>query len=157
MKVVAVLFVVLAALLPAVGQESIGGFSDNTPRTTVLWASGNDFLRLCEAPKGEYEAACGYWLVGVQHGMQLEDQFRPEHKSSSAEVAINKVRVEQLARAGKKPSVSFPNGDLCIPDSVTHSQMRLVVIKYMKDHPTQLNSHAGLLVVAALKDAWVCQ
>jgi hypothetical protein len=33
-----------------------------------LWESGSDFLRLCEAPKGEYEVACGYWLVGVQHG-----------------------------------------------------------------------------------------
>src|SRR5437588_713266 len=57
-----------------------------------LWVSGNDFLRLCEAPKGEYEIACGYWLLGVQHGMQLEDQFRPEHKNSSAEDAAAKTR-----------------------------------------------------------------
>ncbi len=121
-----------------------------------LWVSGNDFLRLCEAPKGEYEIACGYWLLGVQHGMQLEDQFRPEHKNSSAEDAAAKTRQAQLTKLGMSPSVSFPVGNLCLADSVTNAQIKLVVIKYMKDHPTQLNTHAGLLVVAALKDAWGC-
>ena len=122
-----------------------------------LWVSGNDFLRLCEAPKGEYEIACGYWLLGVQHGMQLEDQFRPEHKNSSAEDAVAKTRQAQLTKLGIGPSVSFPVGNLCLADSVTNAQIKLVVIKYMKDHPTQLNTHAGLLVVAALKDAWGCR
>jgi|ERR1700687_2112165 len=125
--------------------------------STTLWASGNDFVRLCETPKGEYEGVCGYWLMGVQQGMQLEDQIRPEHKSSPAEIAAAKALFAQLTKEGIKPSVRFPNGDLCIPDSVTPTQTRLVVIKYMKDHPTQLNTHAALLVIAALKDAWGCQ
>src|ERR1700719_4365747 len=109
MKVVAVLFVVLAALLPAVGQESIGGFSYNTPRTTALWVSGNDFLRLCEAPKGEAaETACGYWLVGVQHGMEVEDQSRPQHKNSPAEDAAGRRQIAVFAGLGIKPVVSGP-------------------------------------------------
>lgn|SRR5208282_1701539 len=138
-------------LLLSLSSVSLGQTS------AALWESGNDYLRLCEAPKGEYAVvACGYWLVGVQHGMQLEDQFRREHKSSPAEVAAAKAQVDQLNKLGIKPSASFPAGDLCLPDSVTNAQIRLVVVKYMKDHPTQLNTHAGLLVVAALKDAWAC-
>jgi hypothetical protein len=125
--------------------------------TPALWASGNDFLRVCEAPKGEYEIACGYWLLGVQQGMQLEDQARPRHKNSPAEDAAGRLQMAQFAKMGIKPGVSGPDGDVCIPDSVPNAQVRLVVIKYMKDHPASLNTHAGVLVVAALKDAWVCQ
>jgi Ssp1 endopeptidase immunity protein Rap1a len=63
----------------------------------------------------------------------------------------------EVAKLGIKPIVVVPIGNACIPDEIRNNQLSLVVIKYMKDHPDKLTTHAALLAIAAIKTEWECQ
>jgi len=136
-----------------------------------FYTSGNDFLRVCD-PDGAFARSlppdvqlttnsfCTMWVVGVVQGLGIEDQLRP--------VPISKGDREQQDKAAKeyqqflekqfgiKPDVTLPNADICIPADATNMQYLRVVLAYMKSHPESLTSHAALLAVAALKNAWAC-
>ena len=45
---------------------------------------------------------------------------------------------------------------LCLPVTSTHSQMTLVVKKYLSDHPEKLHLNAEVLVIDALQEAFPC-
>ncbi|KJZ40913.1 MULTISPECIES: Rap1a/Tai family immunity protein [Pseudomonas] len=45
----------------------------------------------------------------------------------------------------------------CVPGSVTNSQLVRVVVKYLKNHPAQLNLYRTGLVWSALKEAYPCK
>jgi hypothetical protein len=45
----------------------------------------------------------------------------------------------------------------CVPDGVTNGQVKLVIIKYMKEHPGNLDIDAGGLAIVAIKLAWPCR
>jgi hypothetical protein len=70
---------------------------------------------------------------------------------------MNASAVADLAKLGIKPIVVVPIGNACIPDEIRNNQLSLVVIKYMKDHPDKLTTHAALLAIAAIKTEWECQ
>jgi hypothetical protein len=44
----------------------------------------------------------------------------------------------------------------CIPIAVTGTQLREVLIKYLHDHPEQLQLKAGLLTTRAFAEAFAC-
>jgi len=48
-------------------------------------------------------------------------------------------------------------GATCMPPSVTVRQIVQVVVKYMEDHPAQLNEDFLNLAGPAIHDAWPCQ
>jgi hypothetical protein len=49
-------------------------------------------------------------------------------------------------------------GKFCPPkEGVSVDQGRLIVEKYMRDHPGQLNREAGLIVASAMYDAFSCR
>jgi hypothetical protein len=48
-------------------------------------------------------------------------------------------------------------GGICIPIPVTGVQLRLVVVKYMHDHPQELEQPGGVLTSHALTAAFPCK
>jgi len=46
--------------------------------------------------------------------------------------------------------------DYCFPKGVTNGQTAKIVIKYLNDHPQDLQYSAGSLIVAAFTDAFPC-
>jgi hypothetical protein len=50
------------------------------------------------------------------------------------------------------------SGTFCPPkDGISVDQGRLIIEKYMKDHPGELNQQAGIVVAGAMYDAFPCQ
>lgn len=93
--------------------------------------------------------------------MEIEDQLRPNTHllPANAQKAHDQTGADylaDLAKLGIKPSVVMPSGNTCIPDDVPNDQIALVVIKYMKDHPDKLTTHAAFLALAAMKTEWEC-
>ena len=133
----------------------------------VIYKSGNDFLRICDdgssyrrglsaEANSMKELVCIYWLTGVRNGVEVEDKFRPKHTPTKEEEARDRATVDSLLKSGLKPAFEMPDTDLCIPEAVDITQIKLVVIKYMKDHPGALTTHAGYLAIAAMKAQWPC-
>lgn len=163
----------IAALCVA-GLVAIGGASAATSQTLksrepAFYESGNAFLRTCDsdsvymlsqsrAIRETTSLVCTFWVVGVLQGLQAEDNLRPEHVVTPAEAAAATKYQELLAKQfGILPDFSMPSGNLCIPDAATNEQYKLVVIAYMKAHPTLLDQHAAYLAIAAFKTAWACK
>jgi len=44
----------------------------------------------------------------------------------------------------------------CKPESLIHSQLRDVIMKWLNDHPERLHEGAAVLVLAAINEAWPC-
>jgi len=44
----------------------------------------------------------------------------------------------------------------CVPHDVTYGQGVRIVVKYLQDHPSLLNNHDTVLVLAAYNDAFGC-
>jgi hypothetical protein len=47
--------------------------------------------------------------------------------------------------------------DLCVPESASIDQLRLVFVKYSNDHPEMLNEEAIVGLVYGLMAAWPCE
>jgi hypothetical protein len=45
---------------------------------------------------------------------------------------------------------------MCVPN-ISAKQFRLIVEKHMGEHPQELHQQAGLLVMSALMEAFVCK
>lgn len=45
----------------------------------------------------------------------------------------------------------------CVPSSMTYGQGVRIVVKYLQEHPAELNHHDSLLVLLALQDAYPCK
>jgi hypothetical protein len=52
---------------------------------------------------------------------------------------------------------SPPDSIICVPDGVSHGQMKDIVLKYMNDNPANLHFPAALLVFFALGEAFPCE
>jgi len=52
-----------------------------------------------------------------------------------------------------RPTTRF---DYCLREGATNAQLQRVVVKYLKEHPEELDLSAGWLVVLALTDAFHC-
>jgi hypothetical protein len=133
-----------------------------------FYESGNAFLRNCDSGSSfmlgqsarvreTYSLMCTIWVLGIAHGIQVEDNFRPERVLTPTEGEHNKLFEKFLEGEGITPALTVPSGNLCLPPQTTNEQYKLVVIAYMKAHPTQLELHAAYLTAAALKSAWACK
>jgi hypothetical protein len=134
MKFISSIVAVVILAVSAVGQQT---------DKTFFFSSGNQFLRFCDeqssfrmAEPAEsnqlWNAMCTAWFVGIWQGVQVEDQLCPKPQ-------------QKLDR------------NACVPDNVTNDQMRLVAVKYMKDHPGNLELDASMLAIAAIKIEWPCR
>ena len=97
--------------------------------------TGNDLLIICgDGKKDYYSGYCAGYFVGVLHSITAIIKML-QHESRS-----------DLA-------------DLCnkAPNAVNHNQLKMVVIKYLKDHPEQLHLPQWTLVVLAVREAFPCR
>jgi len=146
---------------------AIAASAQTPPTQQPFYASGNEFLRVCDPdgafamslpPKmrSDFDLACIMYVVGVEQGVQVEDNIRPIHALAPAEEKADKVAAKALSESGVKPKFSTPNANLCLPEETTNRQYLLVVVSFMKNHPETLDMHASYLVMAAMKNAWAC-
>jgi Ssp1 endopeptidase immunity protein Rap1a len=153
--------IVIALLL----SSAVSAPSDSAGDDFNAWKNGNNFLRSCDGASSHrlgmrpadsqlFDGLCAVWLTGVRQGMEVEDQFRPKHVSTDE--ASARAEIDYYKKLGIK-GLELPNENACIPEEVPNDQLKLVVIKYMKDHPGLLNMHAAVLTVAAIKNEWPCR
>jgi hypothetical protein len=140
-------------------------------QSTTLWESGNAFLVHCDESNPQWIAlhwdtanraaqlnACALWLTGFRQGVELLQQLRPPKSPSAAEARANKEDAQFLEKQyGIKPNLEFNLENICIAEDITNDQLRLVVIRWMKDNPTKLTQHGAFLAYAALQSAYPCK
>jgi len=106
--------------------------------------TGNDLLRSCErvdAPGGVYDS--GYCLGFIDGA--TDAQMRKK-------VALNFAKVD---RSGFWDHIIY-GSDYCVREKVTLGQMRLIFIKYARDHPQILDQPAEGVLEIALANAFPC-
>ena len=91
--------------------------------------TGNQMLEICES-KQIHENGCLGFYAGVRDTLPLLGAFLPASNSA-------------------RPNV-------CVPDGVTHFQLRDVAIKYMRAHPEDRHLLASALAMVAYAQAWPC-
>jgi hypothetical protein len=144
------------------------------PKDPAFYHSGNDFLSHCDdssvymlslnrSGKELWAVVCNYWAAGVMQGMAIEDNIRPEQTVSGGNAKTQQMLRDNeeafknaMAAQGIK-ALSYPDGDVCVPDDVTNDQIKMVIIAYMKAHPGELTRGAASLAIAAFKTGWVCK
>lgn len=90
--------------------------------------SGAALYRACASPKRLVsESICMAYIGGIKDGLSIERQMEAAGNFS------------------------------CIPQGISGTQAQLIVEKHMRDHPEELNRHAGLLVFSALARAFPCK
>ncbi|MDG2532093.1 Rap1a/Tai family immunity protein [Sphingomonas sp. HITSZ_GF] len=92
----------------------------------ATWVTGNDLLRMCESDKMADYAVCDGYITGALD-------------------MITSMESAKVVPPGFKPAVR---------SSVTVSQVRLIVLNYLKSHPQMLDSSASGLVFIAVRDAF---
>ena len=94
--------------------------------------------------------ADGNWLLGsCQLSVQLLDHPKvPQNNLESWRDGYCRGIVRGVASVSRV---------VCGGDNVTHSQEVRVVVKYLQDHPQQLNVEGGLLIQMALAKAFLCK
>lgn len=136
----------------------------------AMWVSGNALLANCDETSPTWVGngfrdptdrsglllTCSLWLTGLRQGVDLLQQFRPAVRPSPAEGKQVEKRVKEMKSGGQK-FFALPNADACIPHDVTNDQLRLVVIKWMRDHPTELTEHGALLAYSAIVLTYPCE
>lgn len=139
-------------------------------KSPILWDSGDAFLSHCDetnprwialswstSERAEELNICHLWLVGFMQGIEVLQQLRPAPKPSAAEIKVGADYEKFLKdKFGISPDLTFDPKNICIPETATNEQLRLVVVKWMKEHPNKLGQHASYLAYAALQSAYLC-
>ncbi|VVP19612.1 hypothetical protein PS850_03807 [Pseudomonas fluorescens] len=96
----------------------------------ALITNCESLLRIVDARKDDNSLGAGY-CVGMMHG----------------------VRSAMRVTADMLP----PSEKSCVPHGISNGQTIRVVLKWLKDNPTQLDLDAGLLTYRALKESYPCR
>jgi hypothetical protein len=104
--------------------------AQNDDTTINFYETGNEFLRLCEAPTShELSLACTAYVHGVTQGANAAYQIS---------------------------SVPLKHPLFCFAPTVTLGQVKNVVIKFVKTNPEKANDPTELLIIRATSDAFPC-
>jgi len=99
-----------------------------TAQPIILMRSGNEFLQFCEAPiRGDNTSG---------HGLECSAFMVGVVEGFWAYAANSKVQL------------------FASPEDATTSQFSKIVVKYMNDHPKELNLRTARLILMALQDAY---
>lgn len=135
---------IYAALGLAICSVSTGYADDIADNT------GNELIRGCNAQSDEAKNSDWVYCVGFINGVISGHaailalvNVPPGLKPSAA--------IDERINLYTKLSLMF-----CIPENATREQTALVVTKYLRDHPADLNQPASALVYEALTEAWPC-
>lgn len=116
-----------------------------TPRLAAA-LTGNDLLKVCGS--GETgKLACNSYV----HGWR--DAFSAAN--------IIKIHAQNNWRPGEVPTQKQASHNremwVCIPKGVSYSQMRKVLLKYLRDNPEKLNETSNFLTLKAIQKAFRCR
>ena len=93
-----------------------------------VFLTGNKLQEFCSSPHNSREdIACAYYLKGFVSGIEVGDGARDDERM------------------------------WCFPEGSTIGQARLVVEKYMREHPETLHRDAGVIAGIALFAAFGCK
>jgi hypothetical protein len=135
---------ILMAILFSLSLCSVAQANDATTNT------GNELVTMCNDDTHHAEDNLWWYCVGFINGiisghtaiLALTDVQPGLKESPAVDERINLyIRLKMM---------------YCIPDDATREQTALVVNKYLRDHPADLNQAASALVYEALHDAWPC-
>jgi len=105
--------------------------------------TGNDLLETCESKKNEQQLACINYITGVIDGIAFQTGF-----------VIGILSVATQSRLAKYPGILK---HYCIPHGVTFGQLRLILTKYLLNHPVDLHIIPPILIRDALVQAYPCK
>jgi hypothetical protein len=109
--------------------------------TTINGAKGDEFALITE----RVGWCVGYLQAVIDAGFRKETEFAI---FSPLGVTLSGPEKERQAAA------KFLRGFYCVPTNVTVLQVSRVVVKYLRDHPERLHETPGILVHAAMHDAF---
>ena len=112
-------------------------------------------------------SVCVFMLLAVAV-CSPEDMTRGNWLLSSCQVAVKELddpsftasKMESFQNGyclGIVQGVSDTSQDVCPGEHVSYIQITRVVLKYLQDHPEQLDQHGSTLVYRALAKAFPCQ
>jgi hypothetical protein len=147
----------------------VQAFGQQDQNSKPFWETGNAFLNRCDENNADFAQlsandkqmvaiTCDFWIEGIRQGIEMVQQIRPEPAPASPSVEkYNKEYLDFLKKEyGIDPAFSTPSGNMCIPHDVTISQLRLVVVQWMKSNPTKLGQAGSWLTYAALTNSYAC-
>jgi hypothetical protein len=157
MKAIVAVLVLGLAVLPGFAQQN----GDLPKDGNGLLDSCNAVIQMADSPttfnsaKGDELAlimervgwCVGYSQAVMDAGQRQEAVFARFSKSG---VTFSGPEKEKQAAA------RYMRGFYCIPANVSILQMSRVVVKYLRDHPERLHETSGILVHAAMHDAFPC-
>ncbi|MFZ0319926.1 MAG: Rap1a/Tai family immunity protein [Candidatus Sulfotelmatobacter sp.] len=94
-------------------------------------------------------------------GLELRDACRATRLEADT-ASATKLQVMKMVRCvayvdGVTDGWVQAGGRLCAPQSATLEEYGAAVSKYLEDHPEELHSEAGVLVIRAMNHAWPCK
>jgi len=110
---------------------------------TINDAKGQEFAMITERVG---------WCVGYLQAVMDAGQLREAEFARFSQSGVTLSGPEKE----RQTTVRFIRGFYCIPGNATILQMSRVVVKYLRDHPERLHEIPGILVHAALHDAFPC-
>jgi len=105
--------------------------------------TGNGLLSVCSSEDLTEEVMCVSYIEGFLRGVSLQKVL--------TERILKSTEPELLAL---DPHLFEP---FCIPKrTVTRTQMRLIIKKYLLEHPIDLHANSDFLIILALSEAFPC-
>jgi hypothetical protein len=128
----------LILVLAAIGWLSFG---QESVRVTI--SKAEDLLRYCTSKDSTDRIGCFAYVNGVVDGHYFTDLICQMRDASN-----KRTRVQS----------DYRHRYICWPEGgVSNDQARLVVIKWLEDHPENLNIGAASQIVDALTKAFPCK
>lgn len=106
--------------------------------STATTASNELLLDQCTSKDSAPIAYCYGLITGFIRSYDMVQNFVIEHNGL----------------VGNADYEGYPH--ICVSKSVTAEQLKLVVVKYIKDHPKDLHKHLSAGILSGLYDAFLC-
>jgi len=162
-------FKIMTVVLALAFTLAMQAFGQQNHNSKTFWETGNAFLDRCDENSADFAQlpakdkptwtfACDVWIQGIRQGIEMTQQIRPESAPASPEAEKYNREYQGFLKKkfGIDPDFSTPSGNMCIPDSETVNQLRLVVVQWMKANPTKLGQHGAWLTYTALTNTYAC-
>jgi hypothetical protein len=106
-------------------------------------------------------ALVGVALISISHpaaGQQtsIDLQMKCSSREKNVDALICQIYFNAFTETLLVTRAGEPNG-ICLPPGASANQNRLVVEKYMSEHPEKLHEYAAILIVDALREAFPCR
>lgn len=109
--------------------------------------TGNELIGYCNETNSSANNGDWWFCIGVVSGTE----YGLESGAMGGVLTYTKVKPGPPLEKSVNAILQF-----CLPSNATRQQMGLVVSKYLKDHPENLNMGIDSIVLRAFRAAWPC-